>query len=308
MTRKPGRRRRPKISCKSGQRRNCAFVTGKHRHPQRAQKRRVPNVSANRRAEDARIQGELDTVRRSLMGGRPSAPISKLVGRLASCTRTSPCGSGACPRCAPAALVEAKRAIAGIPAVAVKRGLTPVMITVALPSLCVPVGGMASFHLQNAVRRLKSVLSKGDLQWCVGALDFSVDEHEGGAYPTHWSAHLHAFGAVSDPVATSAALRRAVPRSDAVARPVMLKRWDGAKKAVHYAFKTTFLRRIGCDDAARFNPTKATMRSSRVTKQARLRAAEHHEILVLLDRVGPKARLFQYRCLVRGERVLVLDT
>ena len=72
-------------------------------------------------------------------------------------------------------------------------------------------------------------MKKAGLTWCVGALDFSVNEHEAGAYEPHWSVHLHAFSAVSDPKQTSRRLSQALPRSNAVHRPVKVQVWDGRR-------------------------------------------------------------------------------
>lgn len=249
------------------------------------------------------VQESVDKLVRSLKRGRGRRDLLDLAVRLGNCTPEKQCGSGACPRCVQAALADATEAIARIPRRPVPPAVVPIMLTVTIQSMCVPVGALHKFDLPNALRRLKRAFTSAGLSWCVGALDLSLNEHQGGAYPPYWAVHVHAFGMEQDPAQTGTALRRVIRPSAIVMRPVMVKRWDGAERAVSYSFKTHFGRRIACDDMLRFKRGGHGVRLCRTTKTARLRAAELHELLLFLDRIGPKGRLFQYNAFVRDKKL-----
>lgn len=166
-------------------------------------------------------------------------------------------------------------------------------LTLALAAANVPIGGLRDFDVMNLARRLKYSLDKAGVSWAIGALDYSLNTHKTGRYSPHWAIHLHCFLATDWPNETRRNLIKILPKTDAVPRPTRLQTWDGSTKAVQYAFKTSFARRIGVDDQQRFNTRTGQWRKGcRSTKFQRLQSKEHLELLIHLDHVGWEGRLF----------------
>jgi hypothetical protein len=259
-------------------------------------------------AQEDGLRSAVDSVVRSLRRrSSPSRTIRDLAVKLAQCTTAQPCGSGACPRCSIASLKPVKAAVTEALRPALSSiGAVPVMITIAPVSFSVPVGELRDFNLNAAVRRLKRTLHAGSLAWCVGALDFCVNEHATGRYKAHWSVHLHAFSVVKNPKKASRSLSGVLPRSTAIRRPVKVQPWDGKTRAIEYAFKSWFGRRIGTDDVTRCRRNKPDQPVSPWPRSTRLRAAEKHELLTFLDRIGPNGRIVQFGAMVRGRKVILL--
>ena len=137
-----------------------------------------------------------------------------------------------------------------------------------------PIGELGQFSPTNFFRRLKYTLDKADGDWVIGALDYSVNFHEGDRYEPHWAVHLHGFTVTDDQEALRRQLVEAVKKSDAIPRPVRVKPWDGDKRAIRYVLKTNFQRRKGIDDAERFDTKTGKSRTCRATKTQRLLAAQ----------------------------------
>lgn len=90
-------------------------------------------------------------------------------------------------------------------------------------------------------------------------------------------------------------LKRRFLKTDAVPRPVQVVQWDGRSRALRYALKANFQRRIGRDDGNRFSTKKGTNRTCRVTEKQRLRSMDKRELLLNLDQIGLQGRLL-LRC------------
>ena len=165
-------------------------------------------------------------------------------------------------------------------------------ISIVQPSSAVPIGELGQFSTTNFFRRLKYTLDKAGGGWVIGALDYSVNFHEGDRYEPHWAVHLHGFTVTDDQEALRRQLVEAVKKSDAIPRPVRVTVWDGHKRAIRYVLKTNFQRRKGIDDAERFDTKTGKSRTCRATKTQRLLAAQSVELALHLDRVGWEGRLF----------------
>jgi hypothetical protein len=171
--------------------------------------------------------------------------------------------------------------------------------------MTLPVDQLGELDVDNVIRRLKRILLAANLSWCIGALDFSLNEEASGGRDPYWSVHLHALSTVRSPSETSAKLRSAAPSSEALPRPVNVRALDGGPDAINYVFKSHFMRRIS-DVGTRVNAKTDKKRLCRITKTARLRASENHELLLLLDRIGPRGPLLQLKALVRSGKVVLL--
>ena len=68
--------------------------------------------------------------------------------------------------------------------------------------------------------------------------------------------------------------------------------WDGNNAAIRYMVKPKFWRRVGTDDAQRFDNAKGKQRSCRATDKQRLRSTQNRELLLHLDQIGLQGRLF----------------
>lgn len=222
----------------------------------------------------------------------------RLANELDGCSPTDPCWSGACPMCG----LAVRRHLTGQIGKFVRDHSSNgevITISIIVPSSAVPVGELGKFSPTNFARRLKYALDRADVDWVIGALDYSVNFHEGDRYEPHWAVHLHGFTATDDQQALRRRLIGVIKKSDAVPRPVRVKPWDGDKKAIRYALKTNFQRRKGIDDAERFDPKTGKSRTCRATKTQRLLAAEKVELALHLDRIGWEGRLFMRHAQLR---------
>jgi len=223
-----------------------------------------------------------------------------LADRLDACAR-GPCGSGGCPVCGEAlqrGFAAALDEFVG----AHRRGASVVCVSVALPGLAVPRGGLTGLNLPAAKRRVQARLSRAGVGWAIGAWDYSLNEHETGRYPPFWLPHLHLVSATDDAAALRRGLRDSFAPSDAVPRPVRVQAWDGRENALLYLLKAKFDRRVGVDGAERFSPKAGEWRLCRATSQQRLRSAERLELLLHLDQGGLGGRLFMRKARPRRTR------
>lgn len=254
----------------------------------------TPKTHSNarqRRRERKAAQQRLKRIRwlRRKGTGEPNATV--LADKLDRCTPRTPCGSAACPECSlstSSQLTKAFRKFLRTRAA----GDTVVAITVVLASSVVAPGMLHVFDPVNSARRLKYIFDQAGVGWVIGALDQTLNTHEDARYADHWLVHLHAFAVVKDPNHLRVALAEVLPKSDMVPRPLRVQEWDGKKKAIRYALKTVVRRRIGTDTELRFSKATNRQRQCRATKTQRLRSAEKLELVLFLDRIGWKGRLF----------------
>jgi hypothetical protein len=122
---------------------------------------------------------------------------------------------------------------------------------------------------------------------------------------------LHGFTVTDDIEALRDRLLKVIPKTDAVQKPVHIVPWDGNRKAIRYALKTSFHRRKGVDDAKRFNPKTGKIRKSRATHKDRMLASEKVELGLYLHNIGWQRRLFlrhvQLRRSPRGPKIVLID-
>jgi hypothetical protein len=257
-------------------------------------RRSQSNPTAERQATTLAVK----LIRQLSRAGRRNKRACKLAEKLDRCSPRRPCWSGACPVCG----------------LAVRRHLTGQMrqflrdhgsdgevmaISAVMPSAVVPIGELNRFNPTNLARRIRYALDKAKVAWVVGCIDYCVNFHEADRYEPHWSVHLHGFTVTDDQTALRQRLVEAIRKSDAIPRPVRVTPWNGSKKAIRYALKTTFQRRKGIDNARRFNAATGKWRTCRATKTQRLLAAEKLELALHLDRIGWEGRLFMRHAQLR---------
>jgi hypothetical protein len=259
----------------------------------------LPNRNQGSPAATLRAKHHREKLVRQLRrAGRRNNRARELAEKLDRCSPRRPCWSGACPVCS----------------LAVRRHLTGevraflrdhdssgevMAISIVVPSSSVPIGELNGFSPANYARRIKYAFDKAQVAWVFGCIDYCVNFHEADRYEPHWCVHLHGFTATDDQQALRRRLVEAVKRSDAIPRPVRMAPWDGSRKAIRYALKTTFLRRKGIDNARRFNRKTGRWRTCRATKTQRLLATEKLELALHLDRIGWEGRLFMRHAQLR---------
>jgi hypothetical protein len=257
-------------------------------------RRNQGNPTAHRRATEHKEK----LVRQLRRAGRKNKQARRLANKLDRCSRRMPCWSGACPACG----LAVRRHLTG----EIRRFLRDhgsnreaMAISIVLPSSAVLIGELGRSTPANFARRLRYSFDRADVGWVVGCIDYSMNFHEADVYEPHWSVHLHGFTVTDNQQALRCRLVSAVKKCDATPRPVRVTPWDGSKKAIRYALKTSFRRRKGIDNARRFNPTNGTWRTCRATKTQRLLAAEKLELALHLDHIGWEGRLFMRHAQLR---------
>jgi hypothetical protein len=115
-----------------------------------------------------------------------------LAERLEKCKPGSRCRSGACPECATAAQHLFTKIVAKfLKGHAAHEDIVCVSI--------VPADGVSNpghlsrtQHARN-VRRWKEAMGRAGIEWFIGAVDFSLNEHAQQRYAAHWSEHIYGF-------------------------------------------------------------------------------------------------------------------
>jgi hypothetical protein len=214
----------------------------------------------------------------------------QLADKLEGCKPQARCKSAACPEC--------NHAAAQLVTQVARRFLKeqPSSDTIVCVSI-VPADGVSKpgnltkdQHARN-VRRLKAALGRAGVTWFIGASDWSFNEHDEDRYQPHWSHHLYGFAATNDPEQLKQALQRQFPKTDSIPRPVTVQVWDGKKKPIRYMVKSEFWRRIGTDDAQRYDKTNGGQRWCRATDKQPLLSTQKRELLLHLDQIGLQGRL-----------------
>lgn len=213
-----------------------------------------------------------------------------LTARLRGCCPHDRCHSPACDECEPveqlllASLVEEF--------VADHEGESSIAYaTIIPPNSSVPKGSLHRLSLPNFKRRVRDVLTRTTAHWAVGAVDFSLNEHQDRLFAPHWSPHVHLIVGAASINTLRSEMKAAIPKSAEAPRPVKVTEWDGNTNAFSYIFKSNFNRRISIERAERFNPKTGAARLCRATTYDRLRVAECIELASFLDVAGLGSRL-----------------
>ena len=139
------------------------------------------------------------------------------------------------------------------------------------------------------MRRWKERLGRAGVTWFVGALDYSLNEHDTARYEPHWCEHVYGLTTTADIDGLKKELRKQFPTTDTVPRPVKVKPWDGHPDALAYMLKPNFWRRVATDDGERFS--KNGRRFCRATDKQRLKSKQRVLLALYLDELGLRGRL-----------------
>jgi hypothetical protein len=221
-----------------------------------------------------------------------NAAALALAVRLDACAPKARCRSGACPECGFAAQKLYAKTLRRF--IDKHRGSKTITAVTIVPTVMLPPGTLSLLSHRRALDRLKYALKLAGVQWFVGGVDFSFNEHSQNRYPAAWSWHVHGLAPTKNLVGLKRGLKGRFRSSRAIPRPVKVVEWDGRSEALNYTLKWEFERRVGRDGGIR-HTAFGGKRTCRVTEKQRLRSHEKRELLLHLHEIGLQGRLF-FRC------------
>jgi hypothetical protein len=225
--------------------------------------------------------------------GRTSKRCLNLANKLDTCRRNYRCKSPACPECSDAA----QRLVVRVAQTHLKAQTKKIVCVTVVPADGTFQRGQLNKRAHElAIRRWRDRINKIGIPWLVGGTDWSWNEHEQKHYPPHWSLHFFGLTVTKNIKKLKRKLLKAFPKTKTIPRPVKVKVWNGNKKALRYIIKQTFHRRIGTNNATRFDKTTGGTRLCRATDKQPLRSKRRRELLLHLDDIGMKERLFFCKC------------
>lgn len=178
--------------------------------------------------------------------GRAHPDLAAVGALIAACGRRRlrhRCRHPACPRCAHALQRLFVRAVHRL--VVCGPGEVWSTVSIILPAL--DPDGVIDFGAERA--RYTALLREAGIVRGVFGLDLSFNEDHRGSrpaaerFPDHASVHLYGLAPAAEAGAAKAALKRLLPATDMVPRPVRTKPWDGGLGAIAYMAKPEFQRR-----------------------------------------------------------------
>lgn len=221
-------------------------------------------------------------------GGR--AGVDALVDHLRSCDPEDHCLSPACPVCAAAA----QQRLTTLLEKATRRVQKPeqaFFVSVMPAAAATSVRRLREFDRDVLADLITGACKRAQINWAVFAIDLSINEHRTGRYKPFVMPHVHGVVITDDVKTLRRELKDACPSTDAIPRPVRITPWDGNTAAFNYLMKVRLERRIGIDDAVRFDPRTGTNRLCRAIQRDRPRSRERRELLLAFDRIGIDGRL-----------------
>jgi hypothetical protein len=211
-----------------------------------------------------------------------------LAHKLEDCKKNRRCKSPACPECSDAA----QRLVTRVAQLHLKsQTKTIVCVSVVPKDGTFKPGHLNKGDQERAIDRWRDRLAKTGVPWFLGATDFSYNEHAQNRYPPHWSLHFYGVTVARNIKKLKRKLLKVFPKDKAIPRPVKIEAWDGDKKALRYILKPDFWRRIGTNNAQRFNKKTGGTRTCRATDKQPLRSKRRRELLLYLDEIGMQGRL-----------------
>jgi hypothetical protein len=255
-------------------------------------------AACTRRERNSRTAAEARELRERsvrLLGryGKQDRAALSLAERLEACPPRRRCMSGACPECGRAFqrwfVANSRDLIRQLD------GGALLMVTIVPDYGRCPLDELKNFNVEAVWRRTKRYLAKAGVRVAFGGLDFSVnvDGKDGEPYV---QVQCTLFVPKKLWPKSDRELRIALNRSGEVARPMLVRGFDGDNAGLAYALKPTFHRRESYPQAA---DARRDGRSSANTRNRPLRGTAWTQLAVFLDRMGLGARL----CLIGVKRV-----
>jgi len=244
-------------------------------------------------AEDAK-KGRKRHIKR-LKRFTPQFPeAAKLANILARCKRRRRCASGGCPECGRAFQRFFVSEVANLSARKSEQRLASVSI--AFPKHRTAEDQLRVLSTTKLERSLSETIKNANgLAWMVGGIDLSLNDDPQKDQGIAWQPQLYGFAYATNVAALSKVLRDTYSPTKKAPRPVQIKECDGSAKAISYALKTEFGRRIAYRTIV--GPPE-NRRKCWHTRKVSLRPVEHVRATLWLHRIGLAGRLF-----LRGVRM-----
>ena len=145
-------------------------------------------------------------------------------------------------------------------------------------------------------RSMSAAIPNADfIHWIAGALDLSLNDDTQKKLGIAWQPQFFGLANVANREEVSKALRNAYSPTKYVPRPVQMKECDGSARAISYASKTDFVKRIAY--RTEVGPPE-NRRKCWTTRKVSLRPIEHVRAMLWMHRIGFAGRLF-----LRGVRM-----
>jgi len=237
-------------------------------------------------AREAQAQRRRDVkmLRRHCKGNPRGLRLADLIE---SCGPRHRCLSGACIECNRATqrvFVEASEALLRRSSVRVSA------ISIVLKNARVLVGSLSdpSDLFEPLSRHLQSALRLAGVRQAFGGFDVSANEHDRSRFSPHYRPHAYVFVPTRQFKRAEQKFRAFFATSDAVRRPVVARDFDGNPKALAYALKRNFQRRVTLPRQRLSNGAI----KRRNTRDRPLRARQKVELGLALNQLGLGARIF----------------
>lgn len=139
-------------------------------------------------------------------------------------------------------------------------------------------------------RHLQVALTAAKIREAVGGFDISMNEHENGKFIPHRRPHVWILVATRNPKRLRKCLKERFAASKRVRRPLRIVRYDGSPKALAYALKADFSRRVSLPRKS----TSDSIMTRRNTRNRSLRSTQKVELALALHQAGLADRAFQF--------------
>ena len=225
----------------------------------------------------------------------PQLPeAAKLAKILARCKRRRRCASGACPECGRA---FQRFFVSEVKDLASNESLLKLTaVSIAFPRHRTADDKLDTLNTTKMKRDVTETIKDSDLiHWMAGGIDLSLNDDTQKNHGVVWQPQFYGFADVTSREVLSKVLRDRFIASKPAPRPVQTKECDGSTRALSYAFKTEFVRRIAY--RATVGPPE-NRRKCWHTRKVSLRPSEHVRAMLWLHRIGLAGRLF-----LRGVRM-----
>jgi hypothetical protein len=211
----------------------------------------------------------------------------RLADSLKSCSKEHRCLSGVCPECARA---FQRWFVSATSSVVIPKKRWRVVSLVWREHRFAEGKLDPDTMFERLRRHLQVALMAAKIRQAIGGLDISINEHENGKFIPHWRPHVWILVATKNPKGLRKCLKERFAASRRVRRPLQIVQYDGSPKALAYALKTDFSRRVSLPRKRKTD----SITTRRNTRNRPLRSRQKVELALALHRAGLADRVFQF--------------